>query len=63
MWEGMAKRRVAVLLKMETGKMTTKRGMSKIRMKMMKTIKLMLMMKVEMVIKVTMTKMLRDDGE
>ena len=41
--------------------MTTKRGMSKIRVKMT-IIKLMLMMKVEMVVKVTITKMLSEDG-
>lgn len=59
----MVTRRVAVMLKMEARKMTTKRGMSKIRVMMMKTIELMLMMKVEMVVKVTITKMLSEDGE
>ena len=62
MGEGMVTRRVAVMLKMEARKMTTKRGMSKIRVKMT-IIKLMLMMKVEMVVKVTITKMLSEDGE
>ena len=62
MGEGMVTRRVAVMLKMEARKMTTKRGMSKIRVKMTKTIKLMLMMKVEMVVKVTIMKMLSEDG-
>ena len=52
-----------MVLKAETRKMTTKRGMSNIRMKMMKTVKWMLMMKVEMVIKVSITKTLSDDGE
>ena len=63
MGEGMVTRRVAVMLKMEARKMTTKRGMSKIRVTMMKTIELILMMKVEMVVKVTITKMLSEDGE
>ena len=58
----MVTRRVAVMLKMEAREMTTKRGMSKIRVKMTKTIKLMLMMKVEMVVKVTIMKMLSEDG-